>query len=90
MARLILTHFPVLLLFLLVALSGSIHAQSKSPTPAPPPNLDEQEIDPGDVISVNTSEVLLPVTVRDSSGLLVSNLDAKRLSRLRGRSRAAA
>jgi len=34
----------------------------------------EEEIKPGDVISVNTSEVMLPVTVRDSSGRLVSDL----------------
>jgi VWFA-related protein len=45
----------------------------------PPPALilkkkKEQEVNPGDVISVNTSEVMLPVTVRDSSGHLVSDL----------------
>ena len=34
----------------------------------------EQDIDPDDVISVNTTEVLLPVTVRDSTGQLVTNL----------------
>jgi VWFA-related protein len=49
---------------------------------APPPvpelrrNSDE-EIKPGDVISVNTSEVMLPVTVTDSSGHLVTNLTRK-------------
>lgn len=32
------------------------------------------EIDDGDVIRVATSEVLLPVTVRDAGGVLVSNL----------------
>ena len=37
----------------------------------------EEEIKPGDVISVNTSEVMLPVTVRDSSGHLVSDLTRK-------------
>ena len=36
-----------------------------------------QEIDPDDVISVNTTEMLLPVTVRDRSGRLVSNLTRK-------------
>jgi len=52
----------------------SVLAQSKSPTPTPLPTQQEQEIDPDDVISVNTTEVLLPVTVRDSAGLLVTNL----------------
>jgi VWFA-related protein len=37
----------------------------------------EQEIDPDDVISVSTTEVLLPVTVRDRSGQLVTNLSRK-------------
>ncbi|HEX8651868.1 MAG TPA: VWA domain-containing protein [Pyrinomonadaceae bacterium] len=35
---------------------------------------DEQEIDDEDVISVSTAEVLLPVTVRDQSGQLVTTL----------------
>jgi VWFA-related protein len=55
-----------------------VQSQSKLPTPtaspSPPPNQDEQDIDPDDVISVNTTEVLLPVTVRDRAGLLVTNL----------------
>lgn len=34
----------------------------------------EQEVTPGDVISVMTTEVLLPVTVRDSNGALVKDL----------------
>lgn len=58
--------------------SISVLAQSKSPSPSPTtspqPRPDEQEIDADDVISVNTIEVLLPVTVRDSAGLLVTNL----------------
>ena len=40
--------------------------------PAPPEK--EPEINVGDVISVETSEVMIPVTVRDSSGRLVSDL----------------
>ena len=52
----------------------SVLAQSSSPTPTPQPKQEEQEIDPDDVISVNTTEVLLPVTVRDNAGLLVTNL----------------
>lgn len=34
----------------------------------------EQEVSPGDVISVSTTEVMLPVTVRDANGALVSDL----------------
>lgn len=34
----------------------------------------EQEVTPGDVISVVTTEVMLPVTVRDANGTLVSQL----------------
>ncbi len=45
--------------------------------PPPVPLLREkkdQEVNPGDVISVDTTEVMLPVTVRDSSGRLVRDL----------------
>ncbi len=53
-------------------------AQSKTPSPtATPPNQDDQEVAPEDVISVNTNEVLLPVTVRDAAGLLVGDLTRK-------------
>ena len=45
-----------------------------APPPVPILKQKEEEIKPGDVISVNTSEVMLPVTVRDSSGRLVSDL----------------
>jgi Ca-activated chloride channel family protein len=46
------------------------------PPPAPPlPSpKSEQQISPGDVISVETTEVMLPVTVRDSNGRLVAAL----------------
>jgi VWFA-related protein len=37
----------------------------------------DQEIDEGDVISVSTTEVMLPVTVRDRQGQLVSALTRK-------------
>src|SRR5882724_9917796 len=77
MVRLLLTPFAPLLLLLFLALSPPVRAQSKSPAPTPSPKQDEQEIDPEDVISVNTTEVLLPVTVRDSAGLLVGNLTRK-------------
>jgi len=46
--------------------------------PPPVPTLrqkrEEQEVTPGDVISVNTTEVMIPVTVRDSNGRLVNDL----------------
>ena len=45
-----------------------------SPSPSPSPNPAEQEIDPDDVISVQTTEILLPVTVRDGNDELVSGL----------------
>ena len=48
--------------------------------PPPVPKLKptpEQDIAPGEVISVETTEILLPVTVRDNGGALVSNLTRK-------------
>ncbi len=45
--------------------------------PPPVPTLKkqpEQEVSPGDVVSVDTTEVMFPVTVRDADGRLVSNL----------------
>ena len=47
------------------------------PSPTPPVKDLDQELDPDDVISVNTTEILLPVTVRDHSGRLVPNLTRK-------------
>ncbi len=67
----------LLLVFTGASLSPVL-AQSKSPTPPlSPPKQEDQEIDADDVISVNTTEVLLPVTVRNASGLLVGNLTRK-------------
>ena len=43
------------------------------PLPVLPPKKEEQ-INPGDVISVETTEVMLPVTVRDANGRLVTAL----------------
>lgn len=45
--------------------------------PPPVPTLKkqpEQEVSPGDVVSVDTTEIMFPVTVRDSSGRLVNDL----------------
>jgi VWFA-related protein len=44
------------------------------PKPTPTPRIEEQELSEGDTISVSTTEVLLPVTVRDQSGTLVTGL----------------
>jgi VWFA-related protein len=68
----------VVLIVFTASHSTSVLTQSTAPTstpsPTPTPKPDEQEIDPDDVISVNTTEVLLPVTVRDRSGSLVADL----------------
>jgi Ca-activated chloride channel family protein len=70
-----LSHCLYLLLLFLILSSFSVQAQgNKKPPVAPSPTPEEQEIDEGDVISVNTSEVMLPVTVRDASGQLVTTL----------------
>lgn len=44
------------------------------PPPNPLPPKKEEQINPGDIISVETTEVMLPVTVRDANGRLVSQL----------------
>jgi Ca-activated chloride channel family protein len=44
------------------------------PLPPLPPKKDEPEVTPGDVIKVETTEVMLPVTVRDANGRLVTDL----------------
>jgi Ca-activated chloride channel family protein len=44
------------------------------PAPTPKPTTPEQQVSPGDVISVETTEVMLPVTVRDANGRLVEAL----------------
>jgi VWFA-related protein len=44
------------------------------PPPKPSPTPAETEISPGDVISVNTTEVMLPVSVRDENGRFASEL----------------
>jgi len=67
------------LISLVIRAPLAVVAQSRDPLPAKqtPSQQDEQEIDPDDVISVSTTEVLLPVTVRDSAGRLVTNLTRK-------------
>jgi Ca-activated chloride channel family protein len=63
--------FSLLLSMPLAQAQGGGGGQVK---PAPQATPDGDEIDEGDVISVSTSEVMLPVTVRDASGQLVTNL----------------
>ncbi|MBC8028926.1 MAG: VWA domain-containing protein [Pyrinomonadaceae bacterium] len=76
--RLAMSFGVSLLLVIAGASLTSVLAQSQSPTPsATLPKQVDQEIDPDDVISVNTTEVLLPVTVRNAAGLLVGNLTRK-------------
>jgi VWFA-related protein len=54
--------------------------QSSLETMGPPPPVPtlkkppEQEVSPGDVVSVDTTEVMFPVTVRDANGRLVNDL----------------
>jgi Ca-activated chloride channel homolog len=70
----------LLLAFLLLICANSgrlVFAQNPKPSPTPEVKLEDQEIDPEDVISVSTTEVLLPVSVRNSSGQLVTNLQRK-------------
>jgi Ca-activated chloride channel family protein len=66
--------FLIAITLLLVSVAT---AQAKPPAPNPTPPGEDQEIDPDDVISVNTTEVLLPVTVRNAAGGLVENLARK-------------
>ncbi|MDQ3816811.1 MAG: VWA domain-containing protein [Acidobacteriota bacterium] len=63
-----------LLLLVLLSFSLSQAQVNKQGSAKPAPTPDGQEIDEGDVISVSTSEVMLPVTVRDSGGRLVTTL----------------
>jgi len=60
--------------------SATPPAQDSLETMGPPPPVPrlkkppEQEVSPGDVVSVDTTEVMFPVTVRDSNGRLVNDL----------------
>ena len=74
-ARLAAATFLVTCSILFVAShTGLVLAQNPKSSPTPAVKTEDPEIDPDDVISVNTAEVLLPVTVRDSSGRLVEGL----------------
>ena len=69
--------FCASLVLFVLACARPLAAQVPSASPSPTVKPEEEEIDPEDVISVDTAEVLLPVTVRDSTGRLVSNLLAR-------------
>jgi Ca-activated chloride channel homolog len=64
----------ILSLLVICCAASTTIAQTAKPSPTPVVKTDEPEIDPDDVISVNTTEVLLPVTVRNSAGQLVEGL----------------
>lgn len=75
-------------LLLVLGLFLSVDAEGQHPSlqkPAPPPPIYKprqqvptvQEIDPNDVVKVDTAEVLLPVTIRDRHGKLVEGLTLK-------------
>ncbi len=70
--------FARLFLATLLVFGAWVSASAQAtPSPSPQPTPGEEEIDPEDVISVNTTEVLLPVTVRNEQGQLVTNLTRK-------------
>src|SRR6185295_2424776 len=60
--------------------SATPPSQTSLQTMGPPPPVPklkkppEQEVSPGDVVSVDTTEVMFPVTVRDFNGRLVNDL----------------
>jgi Ca-activated chloride channel homolog len=72
-------HRPVLfaLLLSLLVLPLALSQKGRAAGAQQPAPAEEQDIDEGDVISVSTSEVLLPVTVRDEQGRLVTTLTRK-------------
>jgi VWFA-related protein len=72
-------HGSLLLALLLILLSTPrlLSQQGSEAAAGHAPSADEQDVDEGDVISVSTSEVLLPVTVRDREGRLVTTLTRK-------------
>lgn len=71
--------FQIVFVFALCFGQGTRSNPTQMPDAPPPPKLRpakqaQQEVDPGDVISVDTTEVLLPVTVRDQDGQIVTGL----------------
>jgi VWFA-related protein len=58
------------------AKAGETSSQTPSPV-AQPSKQTEEQVDEDEVVKINASEVLLPVTVRDASGRLVTELARK-------------
>jgi VWFA-related protein len=79
-SRFLLTGILCLLFFLPHALAqqdsnfGLPPPPPLKPKPTPTPRIEELELNEGDTVKVSTTEVLLPVTVRDQSGRLVTGL----------------
>lgn len=69
--------FAICLAVLPSGVSSKIVVAQDPPPPPPPATSQNQEVDRDDVISVNTTEVLLPATVRDEQGQLVISLTQK-------------
>ncbi len=68
--RFILLLIAIIVLPLMCSRYRTLTAQQ----PPPKPTKTEPEFNPGDVIKVETTEVMLPVTVRDGTGRLVNDL----------------
>lgn len=69
-----------LISFLYIAFDLLVSAQTRLPPPPPkqePAIQPLRELDEDDEITITTSEVLLPVTVRDAQGRIVGNLTQK-------------
>lgn len=77
----LLPSLAVLFQLVVCLCAGTVsRVQAQNPRPSPTPSQIErhdQEIDPDDIIRVDTAEVLLPVTVRDRTGKLVEGLTRK-------------
>jgi Ca-activated chloride channel family protein len=79
-----LRHIRFLSICLQLIICSSLATAQRPLPPAPPPPIlkqkpkpQVQEVDPNDIVKVDTAEVLLPVTVRDRDGRLVDGLTRK-------------
>jgi VWFA-related protein len=68
---------PSALLFILLVLPLPLSQKGREVKAQQPAGTEDQDVDEGDVISVSTSEVLLPMTVRNEQGQLVTTLTRK-------------